>query len=88
MARRPVCPKCGARVHVVTNKFYGTGLSVHKAIRLCSRCDWVGFESQDPNDRREKVEPAPEPRSWMSRRFGALRRRPEPQESGDSGQEQ
>lgn len=33
-----ICPKCGGRVQIVRNPFYGTGLAVHQRLIDCTTC--------------------------------------------------
>jgi DNA-directed RNA polymerase subunit RPC12/RpoP len=35
------CPTCNARTRTVPNPFFGTGLSVHRYVVQCVRCDWT-----------------------------------------------
>ncbi|GAA4267572.1 hypothetical protein GCM10022256_31840 [Frondihabitans peucedani] len=46
-AARP-CPACGSRTRKELNRFYGTALSVHRVLLVCTRCPWVGFEPTPP----------------------------------------
>ena len=38
IASAVMCPKCGGRVQIVSNPFYGTGLAVHRRLIDCSNC--------------------------------------------------
>ncbi|MCW4386021.1 hypothetical protein OH146_09580 [Salinibacterium sp. SYSU T00001] len=35
------CPSCRARTRTVPNPFFGTGLSVHRYVVQCVRCEWT-----------------------------------------------
>lgn len=37
------CPRCGARMRVRRNPYYGVGLAVHQYLSWCLRCDFVEF---------------------------------------------
>jgi methylphosphotriester-DNA--protein-cysteine methyltransferase len=49
-APKVLCPVCQSRTADLPNCFYGRALAVHKAIRVCSRCDWVSFLPNDAPD--------------------------------------
>jgi hypothetical protein len=36
----PLCRRCGYFTRLVLNTYYGTGLAVHRHIRICRRCNW------------------------------------------------
>jgi hypothetical protein len=38
IASAVMCPKCGGRVQIVRNPFYGTGLAVHQRLIDCTTC--------------------------------------------------
>jgi hypothetical protein len=38
IASTVMCPKCGGRVQIVSNPFYGTGLAVHRRLIDCTVC--------------------------------------------------
>ena len=38
IASAVMCPKCGGRVRIVRNPFYGTGLAVHQRLIDCTTC--------------------------------------------------
>lgn len=51
----PCCGKCGYRTRLVPNPYYGSGLAVHRYLRVCRRCPWTVIV------RESKSQPQPQP---------------------------
>lgn len=78
-SRRRTCPRCGARARVVSNPYYGVGLSVHTQLWTCTRCQSVGFVDlgKAPTGSRTgepAKPPTPRIRGGLARLIGLARR--------------
>jgi hypothetical protein len=59
------CRICRAPARLAPNPYFGTGLSVHEHIQICTRCAAVSFP---PTPERERDEPGQEgPAGWRAR---------------------
>jgi len=56
------CPSCRSRTRTVPNPFFGTGLSVHRYVVQCVRCDWTRLvkDSERGISTLRAVAPTPE----------------------------
>jgi len=59
------CRICRAPARLADNPYFGTGLSVHRQIQVCTRCQAISFPPRAEQDAAEAVT-AP-PRGWRAR---------------------
>jgi hypothetical protein len=64
------CPLCNSATRLEPNAFYGTGLSVHRQVRMCEQCHWMTvFGDEDLADNAAPAGTSPRGRRSVFRWF-------------------